>query len=396
MTMQSSSFLSLLTFSLILFSAQEYSFSKPLKKIIIDSTNNVALSDRHYYLSIPSAYNKKQVQMLKEFIQQRFKPKMQSDIQAFGEILSWVNSRWDHDGSMSPANMSSMEILEAAEQGRNFSCNEYANVFTDIMHSLGFVCRTIGVATSDIAYGGMGVSHSLCEAWSNDLNKWILIDPQFGLLIKQGNQYVNFAELQVLLSKKLDKSIQFEHFDTRKKTTKEREQLRTEYLEFIKQYNAYIMFNARLSGKDILHVLPLGSYPQFLTSQGGNTRPLIFLSTINDAYFSLNRTHMLFDFNIPSGDAGSVAAIDSNLTQELFMERMAETASIPDFTISFSNNMPWFSHYEMRFNEDDSWKKISGNTMKLLLRNGKNTIEVRSINQAGIAGPITFMKVRYQ
>ena len=394
--MQSSSFLSLLTFSLILFSAQEYSFSKPLKKIIIDSTNNVALSDRHYYLSIPSAYNKKQVQMLKEFIQQRFKPKMQSDIQAFGEILSWVNSRWDHDGSMSPANMSSMEILEAAEQGRNFSCNEYANVFTDIMHSLGFVCRTIGVATSDIAYGGMGVSHSLCEAWSNDLNKWILIDPQFGLLIKQGNQYVNFAELQVLLSKKLDKSIQFEHFDTRKKTTKEREQLRTEYLEFIKQYNAYIMFNARLSGKDILHVLPLGSYPQFLTSQGGNTRPLIFLSTINDAYFSLNRTHMLFDFNIPSGDAGSVAAIDSNLTQELFMERMAETASIPDFTISFSNNMPWFSHYEMRFNEDDSWKKISGNTMKLLLRNGKNTIEVRSINQAGIAGPITFMKVRYQ
>ncbi|MEY3689137.1 MAG: hypothetical protein RIT37_699 [Bacteroidota bacterium] len=396
MTMQSSSFLSLLTFSLILFSAQEYSFSKPLKKIIIDSTNNVSLSDRHYYLSIPSAYNKKQVQMLKEFIQQRFKPKMQSDIQAFGEILSWVNSRWDHDGSMSPANMSSMEILEAAEQGRNFSCNEYANVFTDIMHSLGFVCRTIGVATSDIAYGGMGVSHSLCEAWSNDLNKWILIDPQFGLLIKQGNQYVNFAELQVLLSKKLDKSIQFEHFDTRKKTTKEREQLRTEYLEFIKQYNAYIMFNARLSGKDILHVLPLGSYPQFLTSQGGNTRPLIFLSTINDAYFSLNRTHMLFDFNIPSGDAGSVAAIDSNLTQELFMERMAETASIPDFTISFSNNMPWFSHYEMRFNEDDSWKKISGNTMKLLLRNGKNTIEVRSINQAGIAGPITFMKVRYQ
>ncbi|MFM6956218.1 MAG: transglutaminase domain-containing protein [Ignavibacteria bacterium] len=394
--MQSSSFLSLLTFSLILFSAQEYSFSKPLKKIIIDSTNNVALSDRHYYLSIPSAYNKKQVQMLKEFIQQRFKPKMQSDIQAFGEILSWVNSRWDHDGSMSPANMSSMEILEAAEQGRNFSCNEYANVFTDIMHSLGFVCRTIGVATSDIAYGGMGVSHSLCEAWSNDLNKWILIDPQFGLLIKQGNQYVNFAELQVLLSKKLDKSIQFEHFDTRKKTTKEREQLRTEYLEFIKQYNAYIMFDARLSGKDILHVLPMGSYPQFLTSQGGNTRPLIFLSTINDAYFSLNRTHMLFDFNIPSGDAGSVAAIDSNLTQELFMEKMAETASIPDFTISFSNNMPWFSHYEMRFNEDDLWKKISGNTMKLLLRNGKNSIEVRSINQAGIAGPITFMKVRYQ
>jgi len=394
--MQCSTFLAFLLSIGFLFSCQEQIISKPLKKIIIDSSNNVSLDDQYYYLSVPAAYNKKQVQMLKEFIQQRFKPKMQSDIQVFGEILSWVNSRWDHDGSMSPANMSSIDILQAAENGRNFSCNEYANVFTDIMHSLGFVCRTIGVVTSDIAYGGMGVSHSLCEAWSNDLNKWILIDPQFGLLIKQGNQYVNFAELQVLLSKKQEKSIQFEHFDTRKKTTKEREQLRTEYLEFIKQYNAYIMFNARLSGRDVLHVWTMGKQSQFLTNQGGNTRPLIFLNDYEKAYFSLNRTHMLFDFNIPSGDAGSVAAIDSNLTQELFLERMAETASIPDFTLTFSNNMPWFSYYEMRFNEDNSWKKVSGNTMKLILKEGKNSIEVRSVNQAGIAGPITFMKIRYQ
>jgi len=394
--MRSSTSLLVLTFISLLFANQVPLSSKPLKKIIIDSTNNVVLNDRYYYLSVPSAYNKKQVQMLKEFIQQRFKPKMQSDIQAFGEILSWVNSRWDHDGSMSPANMTSMEILEAAEQGRNFSCNEYANVLTDIMHSLGFVCRTLGVATADIAYGGMGVSHSLCEVWSNDIHKWILIDPQFGLLIKHGNQYLNFAELQGLLSKKQDKSIQFEYFDARKKTQAEKEQLRTEYLEFIKQYNAYIMVNARLSGKDILHVLPLGSYPQFLTVQGGNTRPLIFLNSLHDVYFSLNHTHMLFDFNIPSGDAGSIAAIDTNVTQESFMERMAETASIPDFTITCSNNMPWFSHYEMRFNDDDGWKKISGNTFKLRLRDGKNSIEIRSINQAGIAGPITFMKVRYQ
>ena len=162
--MQSSTFLTFLITIGILLSFQEQTVSKPLKKIIIDSSNNVSLDDQYYYLAVPAAYNKKQVQMLKEFIQQRFKPRMQSDIQSFGDILSWVNSRWDHDGAMSPANMSSMEILEAAENGRNFSCNEYANVFTDIMHSLGYVCRTIGVANEDIAYGGMGVSHSLCEA----------------------------------------------------------------------------------------------------------------------------------------------------------------------------------------------------------------------------------------
>lgn len=334
--------------------------------------------------------------MLKEFIQQRLKPRIQSDIQAFGDILSWVNSRWDHDGSMSPANMSSMEILEAAENGRNFSCNEYANVFTDIMHSQGYVCRTIGVATADIAYGGMGVSHSLCEAWSNELNAWILIDPQFGLMIKHGKQYVNYLELQDLIAKKKEKELQFEHFDARKKTAKEKEELRKNYLDFIKQYNAYIMFNARQASKDVLHVLSLGEYSQFLTNQGGNTRPLIFLNSAEKAYYTLNRTHVLFDFNIPSGDAGSLSASDTALTQSAFMERMAETASIPDFTLNFSNNMPWFSYYEMRFNEENVWKKVSANSMKLILREGKNSIEVRAVNQAGIPGPITFMKIRYQ
>jgi hypothetical protein len=223
-----------------------------------------------------------------------------------------------------------------------------------------------------------------------------LIDPQFGLLIKHGKHYVNYAELQDLLSKKKEKEIQFDHHDARKKTIKEKDQLRLNYLDFIKQYNAVIMFNARLSGRDVLHVWTMGKQSQFLTNQGGNTRPLIFLNDYEKAYFSLNRTHMLFEFNIPSGDAGSVAASDSILTQDLFLQRMAETASVPDFTLTFSNNMPWFSYYEMRFNEDNSWKKVSGNTMKLILKEGKNSIEVRSVNQAGIAGPITFMNIRYQ
>jgi hypothetical protein len=156
------------------------------------------------------------------------------------------------------------------------------------------------------------------------------------------------------------------------------------------------MFNARQASKDVLHVLSLGEYSQFLTNQGGNTRPLIFLNSAEKAYYTLNRTHVLFDFNIPSGDAGSLSASDTALTQSAFMERMAETASIPDFTLNFSNNMPWFSYYEMRFNEENVWKKVSANSMKLILREGKNSIEVRAVNQAGIPGPITFMKIRYQ
>jgi hypothetical protein len=156
------------------------------------------------------------------------------------------------------------------------------------------------------------------------------------------------------------------------------------------------MYYARLNGRDVFHVLNLGNHSQFLTNQGANTTPLIFLNRLDQAYFSLNRTHILYEFNIPSGDANSVVASDTILTQESFIQKMAETASVPDFTVTCSNNMPWFGYYEMRLNDNTEWKKISGNSFKLILREGKNTIEIRSVNQAGIPGPITFMKIRYQ
>lgn len=369
---------------------------RPIKKIIIDSSNNHHLDDAFFYLPLPISQKKKEIQILREYVLQRVKPRTSTDIEAFADILAWVHSRWKHDGSMSPSGMSSIDVLQSAEQGRSFSCIEYAKVYTDILHSLGYVCRIIGVTNVDIAYGGMGVSHTLCEAWSDELNKWVMIDPQFGYMLQKKGVYINYHELFQSLTNKQSSIIDVIMNDDIKKFSKIDDKSKQTYIDFIKRYVAYMMFDMKINGKDIMYVLSLEKQDQFMTSQGGNSKPLMFLSHSKEAYFNVNRTHLLFEFNTPSADVASIVAGDSVASQEDFLRRMSENQAIPDFTVHLSNNTPWFLNYEVNINGEQAWNKVTGHSMQLKLREGKNTISVRSVNQAGRTGVITTMHIRYQ
>lgn len=105
---------------------------------------------------------------------------------------------------------------------------------------------------------------------------------------------------------------------------------------------------------------------------------------------------MLFEFNTPSGDVSSIVATDSVSTQEAFKRAMLEQQAIPDFTVHLTNNAPWFSHYEISINGEQTWNKVTGHSFQVKLRDGKNAISVRSVNQAGRTGVITSMHFRYQ
>jgi len=105
---------------------------------------------------------------------------------------------------------------------------------------------------------------------------------------------------------------------------------------------------------------------------------------------------LLFEFNTPSGDVASIVASDSVSSQEEFKKLMSDQQAIPDFTIHLTNNAPWFSHYEININGEQTWNKVTGHTFQLKLRDGKNMISVRSVNQAGRTGVITSMHMRYQ
>jgi hypothetical protein len=150
-------------------------------------------------------------------------------------------------------------------------------------------------------------------------------------------------------------------------------------------------------GKSILLIYGLDGKDQFLTSQGGNGKTSIFTDDIHDVYFELNQTTILFDFNIPTLDCSTIVQKYDVKNRQDYFSKMSEFASVPDFTLSFATNTPWFSYYEVKHDEKSDWRTIqSSNNYQWKLNDGMNEIQIRSVNQSGIYGVITKMQIQYQ
>ncbi|MTI67514.1 MAG: hypothetical protein FH753_13090 [Firmicutes bacterium] len=65
--------------------------------------------------------------------------------------------------NQAPKNMSSYEILKNVKKGERYRSVEYGKVTADILLSLGYVSRRIGVRSKDADYGGFGMGHVASE-----------------------------------------------------------------------------------------------------------------------------------------------------------------------------------------------------------------------------------------
>jgi hypothetical protein len=372
--------------------------SPSYKKIQIVTSNNKQINDHFYYLPLPSSLNKPEFQNLKQFVHQEYGENALTEPLNFLRIMDWVSSRWVHDGSISSSTMNSLEILKAAKSGRNFSCIEYAKVMSDILTTHGYISRVVGITTSNIAYGSIGEGHAVSEVWSNTLRKWIFIDPQFSIHARYKGQFLNFYEMYDLKKRGKYNDIEFDVSDSYCRVNRRnRKDILMEYKAFLSRYFSYMMIDIVKDGKSILLIYGLDGKDQFLTSQGGNGKTSIFTDNIHDMYFDLNQTTILFDFNIPTLDCSTIVQKYDIKNRQDYLSKMSEFASVPDFTLSFTTNTPWFSHYEVKHDEKSDWKTIQSiNNYQWKLHDGMNEIHVRSVNQSGIYGVITKMQIQYQ
>ena len=61
-------------------------------------------------------------------------------------LKEWVRNRWDHGWSTVSNPNSSLEMLEAAQQGSDFACGYYSMTLMQCFMSLGFVARRASIS----------------------------------------------------------------------------------------------------------------------------------------------------------------------------------------------------------------------------------------------------------
>jgi transglutaminase superfamily protein len=79
----------------------------------------------------------------------------------------------------SPRN--ALEVLRLAAKGEKFYCTQYAITYVECAQALGWPARKIGV---DRRHGSKGLGsshHGVAEVWSNQFQKWVVMDAQSNL-----------------------------------------------------------------------------------------------------------------------------------------------------------------------------------------------------------------------
>jgi len=113
-------------------------------------------------------------------------------------LREWVRTRWDHGWSRNPPPRNALEILRAAEQGSDFNCGYYSLVMMQCLLALGFVARQVGISKASaewMAHDEGNIGHSICEAWSHQYHKWVLLDADLNIHYERNGLPLSMLEI---------------------------------------------------------------------------------------------------------------------------------------------------------------------------------------------------------
>jgi len=93
-------------------------------------------------------------------------------------LKRWVRSRWNHGWNNTNPPWDAYEILKHAERGETFTCGYYSFVLSECYRSLGYQARRLSIRVKDTEYPANphNHGHNVCEVYSNEYNKWVLMD----------------------------------------------------------------------------------------------------------------------------------------------------------------------------------------------------------------------------
>ncbi len=165
----------------LVFIFADLAMANNFKKIEVIGTNNGTFAHKNTESLFPLP-DKAYLSILKKYVEKKgFSLTGSKEFLAIEKALKWSSSQWEHDGmNQPPKGFRALDILKNVfDKKERYRCVEYGIVLSELLQAYGFVTRTIALRSNDVAYGGFGQGHVAMEVWSNDLSKWIFLDPQF-------------------------------------------------------------------------------------------------------------------------------------------------------------------------------------------------------------------------
>ncbi len=339
-------------------------------------SNNQPIDVRSAFYPWPFQPSDSVASVLRSAVRDRCSLEKLNEQQAIEKALLWVHLQWRHDPVNSIADRAStLEILRRASLGEKFTCVEYAKVLSDIFLANGYAARMVGLSRRTISNPATGARHVGVELWSCQQNKWVFLDPQFGVQALLNDTLLSARELQRALAAD-DPNVKLHFVDERLRaenilhdTTKQ------VYRRFIRAHSAFLDVPYIVDGSVGLAMIVPMDRNEPLLFQGTPLSHIQYTKDESQLYAPLGQVHLDLTYNY---NANSPSA----------------PLKYPSYKVSCSSSFPWTRRFEVQ-TDLGLWEPMSGNMTSWKLHAGINEIHVRALCSSGCYTREASLKVYY-
>ena len=298
-----------------------------------------------------------------------------SEFDAVLRLKDWVAAQFAM-GSPSPyPPWDAMTILDWIRAGYTGGfCGQYSQIFLQALAAYGIPARYLEVGVESNPY-----NHYTTEVWSNDFNKWVLVDVAFNNHFMRNGVPISAVELRdAMLQNHLDEvnvvlgAVRAGHPSP------------SEYPKRTAELYHYIRFHLNANHVSAPDEAPFERYLDMVEWLDGQTTP-----------WELSKTPSEFPHERPTvAETG-----DRNLAywapNQVWIA--ARRSGVMEVTLDLQHSMLLMSHYEYRLIGADratgSWTKHVGNALVWKVAARDRVVQVRGVNAKGRAGPISSVRI---
>ncbi len=301
-------------------------------------------------------------------------------------LCDWVNSQWEQSSPVPYPPWDANRVLEMIRSGETGGfCAQYSVVLVQSFLALGWQARYIDIAPEGKRTGS---GHFTVEAWSNQLDKWFVLDPFYDCRFEKEGMPLSALEIHRALARGEEDSIdvvrgQGENAHKNSSASEETiiEQyyhisfdIRTDHLS--RPFNSWDRRDGYISWKDALT----------------DARPEIFRRISSNP----------LEFNFPLNQT-EATLVSGNKDSEVVYVLRSNAPGLFTFEIKEGQGQ-WKRHPSPLNKSRDKSSPLSLAlfpttglvvTYHWALQPGVNSIKIRSVNKKGVAGPAASFKVSY-
>jgi hypothetical protein len=300
-----------------------------------------------------------------------------SEFSEFLQLRDWASSQWPAGYPDPYPPWDAITVLDWIRQGTTGGfCAQYAQVLVQSLAALGHQARYIEIGSTDNPY-----AHFLPEVWSNQFNKWVVLDPDFNLHFERDGIPLSALEVHDALVRSELEDVDIMVGPRRPGHSNPASwPLRTAELYY------YVRVHLNANHLSAPHEHPFHRYNDMIEWLDELTVPWEF-SEVESVFAKVRLTNLQTDDR---------AYFEGRLNQ-VFVSVESNVAGV--LQIRLENNSHGFLTYQMRtlarVRDNRPWQDHASSTVIWRPSRQSRILELRAVNQSGIPGPVSRVSVPF-